>query len=97
MHASLSVPLSGAAYRTLAGLVYHHSRIRLGPDKQPLLANRLRSRLRIAGTGFLRCLLSRAGIGSDGDEIDHLVDLISTNHAQFLDFAQLKQRILSRN
>ncbi|NBQ59447.1 MAG: hypothetical protein EBU32_13955, partial [Opitutaceae bacterium] len=32
------------AYRTLTDLVYEHSRIRLGSDKQTLLANRLRKR-----------------------------------------------------
>ncbi|MFO1459851.1 MAG: CheR family methyltransferase [Verrucomicrobiota bacterium] len=98
MHASLSVPLSGAAYRTLAGLVYHHSRIRLGPDKQPLLANRLRSRLRTLGLDSFDAYCHVLESDPDGDEIDHLVDLISTNHTQFFrepeHFAQLKQRIL---
>ena len=37
------------AYRTLTELVYEHSRIRLGSDKQTLLANRLRKRLQVLG------------------------------------------------
>ena len=49
MHASFTATLSAEAYRTLADLVYQHSRIRLGPDKQPMLANRLRKRLRALG------------------------------------------------
>ena len=40
---------SGKAYRILVDLVYEHSRIRLGADKQTLLANRLQKRLRVLG------------------------------------------------
>ncbi|HRI14086.1 MAG TPA: CheR family methyltransferase [Verrucomicrobiota bacterium] len=90
--------LSAAAYRTLVALVYQHSRIRLGADKQPMLANRLRKRLRVLGlTSFdeyCALLESRAG----ADEIGQLVDLISTNHTKFFrepeHFAFLTSRIL---
>lgn len=98
MHASYSVPLSGAAYRTLAGLVYHHSRIRLGPDKQPLLANRLRNRLRTLGLDSFDAYCALLESAPDGEEIEHLVDLISTNHTKFFrepeHFAHLTHRIL---
>jgi chemotaxis protein methyltransferase CheR len=83
MDASFTARLSAEAYRTLAALVYQHSRIRLGPDKQPMLANRLRKRLRALGLVSYDdyCAVLRSGHGPD--EIEHLVDLISTNHTRF--------------
>lgn len=83
MDASLKATLSPKAYRTLVALVYEHSRIRIGPDKQPMLANRLRKRLRVLGLDsyddYCAVLQSERG----PDEIEHLVDLISTNHTGF--------------
>lgn len=83
MHASFTATLSAEAYRTLSALVYQHSHIRLGPDKQPMLANRLRKRLRALGLVSYDdyCAVLRSGQGPD--EIEHLVDLISTNHTRF--------------
>ena len=83
MHASFTATLSAGAYRTLVDLVYQHSRIRLGPDKQPMLANRLRKRLRALGLVSYDdyCAVLRSGQGPD--EIEQLVDLISTNHTRF--------------
>jgi chemotaxis protein methyltransferase CheR len=78
--------------------VYQHSRIRLGPDKQPMLANRLRKRLRALGLDSYDeyCTLLRSAHGPD--EIEHLVDLISTNHTKFFrepeHFRDLTARIL---
>ena len=83
MHASFRATLSAKTYRTLADLVYHHSRICLGPDKQPMLANRLRKRLRalelVSYDDYCAVLQSRQG----PEEIQHFVDLISTNHTRF--------------
>lgn len=75
--------LSATAYRTLVALVYEHSRIHLGPDKQPMLANRLRKRLRTLGLVSYDeyCALLQSAQGPD--EIEHLVDLIATNHTRF--------------
>jgi chemotaxis protein methyltransferase CheR len=83
MDAFFTATLSAEAYRTLAALVYQHSRIKLGPDKQPMLANRLRKRLRALGLGSYDdyCAVLRSQRGPD--EIEHLVDLISTNHTGF--------------
>ena len=83
MHPSFTATLSAEAYRTLAALVYQHSRIRLGPDKQPMLANRLRKRLRALGLTSYDdyCAVLRSAQGPD--EIEQLVDLISTNHTRF--------------
>jgi chemotaxis protein methyltransferase CheR len=98
MHPSFTAKLSAGAYRTLADLVYQHSRIRLGPDKQPMLANRLRKRLRALGltTYDEYCAVLHSAQGPD--EIEQLVDLISTNHTRFFrepeHFTFLSGRIL---
>ncbi len=98
MHASFTANLSAEAYRTLVDFVYQHSRILIGPDKKPMLANRLRKRLRALGfvsyDEYCDLLRSRQG----PDEIAQLVDLISTNHTRFFrepeHFTFLKGRIL---
>lgn len=99
MDASLfTATLSAETYRTLAALVYQHSHIRLGPDKQPMLANRLRKRLRALGLVSYNeyCAVLQSAQGPD--EIEHLVDLISTNHTRFFrepeHFTFLTNRIL---
>ncbi|MFM7290754.1 MAG: CheR family methyltransferase, partial [Planctomycetia bacterium] len=90
-------PLSPAAYAFLADLVYRRSRIRLGADKQALVAGRLGRRLQSLGCGSYEqyCELLQAG---GEDEISALVDLISTNHTQFFrepaHFDILSQRVL---
>jgi len=83
MHGSFTATLSAEAYRTLVELVYQHSRIHIGPDKKPMLANRLRKRLRTLGlTSYDEyCTVLRCAKGPD--EIEQLVDLISTNHTRF--------------
>jgi chemotaxis protein methyltransferase CheR len=83
MHPSFTARLSAEAYRTLASLVHQHSHIRLGPDKQPMLANRLRKRLRTLGLSSYDeyCALLRSAQGPN--EIEQLVDLITTNHTRF--------------
>ena len=89
---------SGKAYRILVDLVYEHSRIRLGADKQTLLANRLQKRLRVLGLAsyddYCAVLESREG----AEEIEELVDLISTNHTKFFrepdHFSFLVSRVL---
>jgi chemotaxis protein methyltransferase CheR len=77
------VPLSPRAFDFLSNLVYERSRIRLGPDRQSLVASRLRQRLQSLGLAdyeeYCRLLSTP---GSD-DEIDSLIDLISTNHTHF--------------
>lgn len=83
MHPSFTAKLSAEAYRTLAALVYQHSRIRLGPDKQPMLANRLRKRLRALGLTTYEEYGGVLQSAQGPDEIEQLVDLISTNHTRF--------------
>jgi chemotaxis protein methyltransferase CheR len=89
---------SGKAYRILVDLVYEHSRIRLGADKQTLLANRLQKRLRVLGLASYDdyCAILESPEGSE--EIEELVDLISTNHTKFFrepdHFSFLVNRVL---
>jgi len=77
------VPLSERAFGFLANLVYERSRIRLGPDRQSLVAGRLRQRLLALGLDRYEdyCALLESPQG--GDEVDSLIDLISTNHTHF--------------
>jgi chemotaxis protein methyltransferase CheR len=79
----VTLSFSRKAYRILIDLVYEHSRIRLGADKQMLLANRLQKRLRVLGLESYEdyCAVLQSPEGSD--EIEELVDLISTNHTKF--------------
>ncbi len=98
MDASFSATLSAEAYRTLVALVYQHSHIRLGPDKQPMLANRLRKRLRALGLDSYDAYCNVLRSGDGPDEIEQLVDLISTNHTRFFrepeHFTYLQDHIL---
>jgi chemotaxis methyl-accepting protein methylase len=49
MDALSEATLSASAYRIIVDLVYEHSRINLGSDKQTLISNRLGKRLRQLG------------------------------------------------
>jgi chemotaxis protein methyltransferase CheR len=79
----LTMSFSAKAYRILTDLVYEHSRIRLGADKQMLLTNRLQKRLRALGLESYDdyCAILQSPEGTE--EIEELVDLISTNHTKF--------------
>ncbi len=70
-------------FEFIRGLVYQHSRINLGPDKRELVSARLGKRLRATNlttvSDYCRFLKSQ----SDGDELAHLIDAISTNHTFF--------------
>jgi len=89
---------SAEAYRTIVDLVYEHSRIKLGDDKETLLANRLGKRLRVLGLGSYDdyCAILRSPDASE--ELEHLIDLISTNHTRFFrepdHYTFLTQKIL---
>ncbi len=83
MHASFTATLSAAAYRARAGLVFQHSRIRLGPEKQSMVANRLRKRLRTLELTSFDDYCDVLHSAQGPDEIEQLVDLITTNHTRF--------------
>ena len=77
------IKLSKECYQFLAKVVYDHSRIQLGPDKQPLVSGRLNKRLRELNLPSYEayCELLRGPAGQA--EMSPLVDLISTNHTHF--------------
>ncbi|BDT71949.1 chemotaxis protein methyltransferase [Comamonadaceae bacterium OS-4] len=75
--------LSNQAYQTLVGLVYRHSHIRVGPDKGLMLSNRLRKRIDSMGLRSIDEYADYLHETQDPDEIEELVDLISTNHTHF--------------
>ena len=75
--------LSPQAYAFLARLVHERSRIQLGTDRQMMVAGRLGQRLRTLGlAGFEEyCRLLESPHGEE--EVDCLIDLVSTNHTHF--------------
>ena len=74
---------SDAAYRYLAELVYRHSRIRLGPDRQSLVAGRLIRRLHALGCRDFDAYCDLFRSSSADDEVGILIDLLTTNHTHF--------------
>ena len=70
-------------YQFIREIVYSHSRINLGPDKQELVSARLGKRLRATGQATVGeyCDLLRTPAGAD--ELGNLIDVISTNHTYF--------------
>lgn len=75
--------LADADYEFLRRLVYEHSRIHLGPDKQALVSGRVAKRLRALNLASYRdyCQLLKTAAGAE--ELGHLMDVISTNHTHF--------------
>jgi chemotaxis protein methyltransferase CheR len=100
MNSTQETTLSAEAYRVIVDLVYEHSRIKLGNDKQALLSSRLGKRLRDLGLSSFDeyCVVLRSPRSSD--EIGQLIDLISTNHTRFYrepdHFHFLTEKILPR-
>ena len=98
MHLLHDGALSAQAYRTIVEIVYEHSRIKLGNDKQTLLSNRLGKRLRELGIATYDDYCARLKSLGAQEEIEHLVDLISTNHTRFYrepdHFTYLTEKIL---
>lgn len=69
-------------FEQLSALIHRHSRIFLGPNKITLLSSRLSKRRRELGfddwDNYLAWLLVQGA-----DEIEILIDLVSTNHTHF--------------
>jgi chemotaxis protein methyltransferase CheR len=85
-------------YQFIRDIVYRHSRINLGPDKQELVAARIGKRLRATGQSTVGdyCELLRSPAGNE--ELGNLIDVISTNHTYFFredgHFTALREVIL---
>lgn len=76
-------PITRSAYQYIAERVYAYSRIRLGDDKQALVSGRLTKRLRQLNLESFDAYCDRLKSDTRGEEIEKLVDLISTNHTNF--------------
>ena len=70
-------------YDLICRLVYERSRINLGPDKQELVAARLGKRLRALNFPGYREYCNHLKSPEGLDELQNLVDVISTNHTFF--------------
>jgi chemotaxis protein methyltransferase CheR len=79
----LSPVLTDADYTRITQLVYKHSRINLGNGKRELVSSRLGKRLRLTGCSSYSEYCEFLGGASGEDEINNLVDAISTNHTFF--------------
>ena len=86
-------------YEYLCGLIHRHSRIHLGPNKQSLLTSRLAKRkleLGLASWDDYVTWLKQ----NQAEEIETLIDLVSTNHTHFFreaeHFDMLKSELLDQ-
>jgi chemotaxis protein methyltransferase CheR len=90
--------LTDADYAGIAKIVYEHSRISLGAGKKELVASRLGKRLRVLGCRSYRDYRQVLEGLEGGEEINQLVDAISTNHTFFFrekkHFEFLEQAVL---
>jgi len=96
----LDPQLSAQSYAFLADLIHERSRIQLGSDRQALVAGRLAQRLRNLRISTFDdyCALLESPAGAE--EIESLIDLISTNHTHFFrepsHFEILSRHVLPR-
>jgi chemotaxis protein methyltransferase CheR len=63
--------------------VYRHSSINLGPDKKELVASRIKKRLSATSTPDIEAYCNYLRGPTGAAEIQHLIDVISTNHTFF--------------
>lgn len=80
---NLTPVLTDTDYRRIAELVYVHSRISLGDGKRELVSSRLGKRLRLLECGSYADYCALLAGPEGAEEINHLVDAISTNHTFF--------------
>ena len=81
--------LSHHAYEFIADKVYEPSRIRLGDDQQALVSGRRAKRLRHLHLDSYDASCADRESTRGTEEIDQLVDCISTNHTHF--FREIEQ------
>lgn len=70
-------------FEFIRGLVYQHSRISLSADKRELVSARLGKRLRATRLTTIGAYCQLLQAETDGNELAHLIDEISTNHTFF--------------
>lgn len=74
--------MSAQTYQYLCGLIHRHSRIHLGPNKVTLLTSRLAKRRRELNLGSWEDYVAWLE-QHRSEEIETLIDLVSTNHTHF--------------
>ncbi len=74
--------MSAQTYQYLCGLIHRHSRIHLGPNKVTLLTSRLAKRRRELGLHSWEDYVAWLE-HHRAEEIETLIDLVSTNHTHF--------------
>jgi chemotaxis protein methyltransferase CheR len=87
--ATATPTLSHHAYAFIADKVYEPSRIRLGDDQQALVSGRRAKRLRHLHLDSYDASCADRESTRGTEEIDQLVDCISTNHTHF--FREIEQ------
>lgn len=80
--------LEDSDFRFLCQLIYERSRISLGPDKRMLVVSRLAKRLRQLKLSNYAEYCDRLRSPAGGEELQFLIDHISTNHTHF--FREIK-------
>jgi len=75
--------ISERTYQNLCNLIFKYSRISLGTGREGLLASRLGTRLGKLGLETWESYLQILNDDKNMEEIDILIDLVSTNHTQF--------------
>jgi chemotaxis protein methyltransferase CheR len=75
--------VSGRLYEKFRDLVYKQAGIYLGENKQALLGARLSKRLRALGLGSFEEYYEYVRDDTAGNELVHLLDVVSTNVTQF--------------
>lgn len=75
--------ISVSAYKRLTSIIYQHSRIFLGSNKQQLVVSRLAKRLRDLELPSYDDYCNYLNGGQNEDEMGLMIDLISTNHTHF--------------
>jgi chemotaxis protein methyltransferase CheR len=92
-------PMAAQTYQYLCRLIHRHSRIHLGPNKVTLLTSRLAKRRRELGLGTWEEYVDWLEQHRT-EEIETLIDLVSTNHTHFfregVHFEILKSELLER-
>lgn len=78
-----ALSVSGHLYNKFRDLVYKQAGIYLGDNKQALLGARLSKRLRALGLGSFEEYYDYVRDDAAGDELVHLLDVVSTNVTQF--------------
>ncbi len=75
--------LKTSEFEEFRSLVYQTSGISLGDGKESLVSSRIGKRMQALGVGDFRSYLDCLREGSNGDEMIHMLDAISTNVTSF--------------